>query len=248
MMGDVNRHFGVIIPASNLTIESEFYRILQKDESLSQRVFLHFARAGFETRYKVSPEAYLTEVVEDIPNEVRKLSKILQLEEIAFCCTSATLYLENNDRVKAQALEYFPKEILTPVGSLIASMQKLKMSEVLLVTPYSSDISVELMKSLNENQIFPKKVVSLNLTTSSEILEYSKEKLFDLISKEMSLDADYDGVCIMCTNFPTVHLLEELECKINKPVVSSNTAILYNLLSESGVALNVKGAGSIFNS
>lgn len=240
-----NIHLGIILPASNITLESELYSLVHADNYLSNRIFLHFARAGFETRYKISGEKYLSEVVQDIPRELDKLKKITQLSNCAFFCTSGTDYLKKNIKVAEYIKEALGRDLVTPVESLIKAFKKLSIANPIVVTPYSPEISASIRHALEQHGIAPKKVVSLNLTTSSELKEFSFNKLKKLLIDELAKEL-YDGICVMCTNFPTFQIIHDVESELGVPVISSNQATLWNLLRESGVDRKISGYGRLF--
>ena len=58
--------------------------------------------------------------------------------------------------------------------------------------------------------------------------------------------ADADALFISCTALPVLNIIEKLEKKIHKPVLSSNQALIWNTLEEIGKNENIKGFGKLF--
>lgn len=245
-MSEENKHFGIIIPASNITIESELYAALNSNVHLQKRIFLHFARAGFHTRYKVSGERYLTEVVESLPTETQKLAKIHNLQSMTFMCTSGAAVLMQRKDIQKEISMHYQGDWITPVESLLAAFTAVGSSNPLIVTPYTSKISANISQLLSDAAITPKKVISLGLNTSSQLFEYSRERLSTLLEAECNNNT-YDGVCVMCTNFPTFRIINEIEKECGIPVISSNQATLYRMLKEAKVNEKIYGFGSLLH-
>jgi len=241
-----NFHFGIIIPASNITVEKELFSIINQNDKKHMKLFFHFGRAGFNTRYKVSAKKYLSEVVSNLPNEIKKISKI-DVENISFFCTSGSLLLNNYSDIKDECTKILNKELITPIESLINAYNLLHIRYPLVITPYQANISSQLSKVMLNNGIFAKKVVSLNLNTTSQLYEYSYNKLFTLLEKELLNKNKYDGICIMCTNFPTFNLIEKIENKFGIPTISSNQATLFEILKQSSADINIYNLGKLFN-
>ena len=58
--------------------------------------------------------------------------------------------------------------------------------------------------------------------------------------------ADADALFISCTALPVLNIIEKLEKKINKPVLSSNQTLIWNTLEEIGKNTDIKGFGKLF--
>ena len=59
-------------------------------------------------------------------------------------------------------------------------------------------------------------------------MNFSNLKLIDLIVNQ--LDKNIDSICVLCTNFETYHIENQLETTFQIPFISSNKAIYYDLI------------------
>ena len=59
--------------------------------------------------------------------------------------------------------------------------------------------------------------------------------------------ADADALFISCTALPVLNIIEKLERKINKPVLSSNQALIWETLENINRNNSIKGYGSLFD-
>jgi len=239
MAFDGNYHIGVIVPASNLTVEREIFGILcsqHAEAAVASRIHFHVARSGFQTRYRESPEAFLRQVADGVVAETRKLAKI-PLSGCGFFCTSATPYLWGKPDAMEEIRRTLGFDLSTPIEALVMAMSAAGIRSPLMVTPYRAELSETLTARFAKEGVMAADVVSLNLSTGSELLEYAREKLRDLVSA-CYRSGRHDAVCVLCTNFPTFHVIPALEQELGVPVFSSNMALVSSLLSRIGVSVS----------
>ena len=55
-----------------------------------------------------------------------------------------------------------------------------------------------------------------------------------------------DALFISCTALPVLNIIDRLEKKLNKPVLSSNQTLIWDTLEKIGKNNNIKGFGSLF--
>lgn len=97
----------------------------------------------------------------------------------------------------------------------------------LVISPYNSDIGEGVTQRLKNSGINIQKEFHLNIKTKEELLSFSNAKLAEMIEQE--LIPDIDSICILCTNFATLHLETIIEQKFNIPFISSNKAVYEQL-------------------
>jgi len=56
-----------------------------------------------------------------------------------------------------------------------------------------------------------------------------------------------DALFISCTALPVLNIIDKLEKKLNKPVLSSNQTLIWDSLESIGKNYNVIGFGKLFN-
>ena len=57
-----------------------------------------------------------------------------------------------------------------------------------------------------------------------------------------------DALFISCTALPALSIIDKLEKKLNKVVLSSNQALIWDTLEKIGKNDSIKGFGKLFNS
>jgi len=77
------------------------------------------------------------------------------------------------------------------------------------------------------------------------IAEVSKETLYHL-AKEVD-HPESEAVFISCTNLHTIEIIEKLENDLQKPVITSNQATMWNMLRMAGVNDKIEGYGQLLS-
>ena len=216
-----NPRVGLIALATDFMIEKDFINVI-KDKEID--FFVNriecFNPLTKENLIKMSEK--VTEVTNNIlPNE--------EIDCVVYGCTSGTIaagYESIEKKVKAAK----PKaKLTTPSSAAIKALKKLNVKKLAIFTPYS--------KKLNDQIIN-------HFSADYDIGKVDQDFLFEILSN-MNI-ADADALFISCTALPVLNIIEKLEKKINKPVLSSNQTLIWNTLEEIGKNTDIKGFGKLF--
>lgn len=207
------KHINILVPASNIVAERELYQYAIENNI---DVAIHFSRLGFKTPYGENQEQYTKELVESIPMALQQLSRI-KAEKTAVLCSSAELYYHGSDN------------LIFPLSSMISALKQANVKSPLVITPYNQNIGDKSVAELLKFQINPVKATHLDIKNKEELFNYSANKLSDKIEKELTPSAD--GICVLCTNFATMHIAKHIEHKFGLPFISSNMAIINRIIS-----------------
>ena len=85
----------------------------------------------------------------------------------------------------------------------------------------------------------------LDISADYDIGKVEQEFLFDELSKMEMNGAD--ALFISCTALPVLNIIDRLEKKINKPVLSSNQALIWDSLQTIGENKDINGFGKLFS-
>lgn len=207
------KHIGFLIPASNIVAERELYTRLVKDEISD--ISFHFARLKFQTPYGINEAKYTQEIVDSIPITLAELERI-KLYKTAILCTSAEIFVKNNEN------------LLFPLSAVISYLKCINKSHPLIITPYNKNIGKVVTKTMQNSGIFISKEIHLDIKNKEDLINFSNTNLLELI--ENPIDKHIDSICVLCTNFATIHLEKDVEEKFNIPFISSNKAIYMAIL------------------
>ncbi|MEA1963763.1 MAG: aspartate/glutamate racemase family protein [Candidatus Aerophobetes bacterium] len=217
----MNRRLGLIIPSSNTTMEPEFYHLLSPDFSI------HTARM----RLKEVTADDLAKMEEEAVKESLKLADA-GVEVIGYGCTSGSLLKgTGHDKVIEEEIKKFSGvPAVTTATAVIDALKALKVKKIAVATPYIDEINRLEKKFLLENGFQIVDFKAFGIKENLKIGRLKPEQAYKLVMELAFKEAE--AIFISCTNFSTKEVIEKLERKLKKPVISSNTATLWAMLKK----------------
>jgi maleate isomerase len=135
-------------------------------------------------------------------------------------------------------------KVTTASTATLAALKEVKAGKVALATPYVGEIHDRAIRFLEENGHQVVKSAKLDITSDHALAEVPLEKVYDHV---LSVDhPEASAIFISCTNFRTVGVIEALEDKLGKPVISAVQASFWHCLEVLGVNGAKPGYGRLF--
>ena len=85
-----------------------------------------------------------------------------------------------------------------------------------------------------------------DISNDIEIGKIDQNYLYETLEKMNLKDAD--ALFVSCTALPVLSIIDKLEKKLNKIVLSSNQVLIWDTLEKIGKNNSIKGFGKLFNS
>ncbi|MEM4383002.1 MAG: aspartate/glutamate racemase family protein [Candidatus Caldarchaeum sp.] len=227
---------GVIIPSSNTTMEYEFNRALQGVATV------HAARVWLE-RVEVDE---LRKIESEPVREARKLATAA-VDVIAFGCTSGSFvggweqYVQIEKEIKTST----GLECVATSGAVLRALKHLGFRKICLVTPYTSDITSLEAAFLRGHGFEVVCSYHASFVDNREIGRIRDEEVVEWVGKTSYREAD--TIFISCTNLRTFNAIKHIEEMAGKPVVSSNSSTLWNVLNVLGCVVEKPELGRLFS-
>ncbi|OGO22536.1 MAG: hypothetical protein A2144_02260 [Chloroflexi bacterium RBG_16_50_9] len=133
----------------------------------------------------------------------------------------------------------------TGASSAIAALKKVGARKISLAMPYVEDVARVGRKFIEDNGIQVVNSKWLNHRDSFEIAQIPRETIYNL-AKEVD-DPESDAVFISCVALFVVEIIETLEHDLKKPVVTTNQAIMWNLLRMCNINEKIEGFGELLS-
>ena len=231
-----NPRVGLIALATDFRIEKDFISVI-KDQNIDffvNRIHCYFPLTS-ENLIKMSNT--ITQTSEDIlPNE--------KLDCVVYGCTSGTIAAGYEEIKKKINLAKPEAKVTTPSTAAINALRKMKINNIAIFTPYS--------KVLNDDVIDYFKKENFNITSNAyfdisndlDIGKVDENYLYETLLK-MNLE-NADGLFISCTALPALSIIDKLEKKLNKVVLSSNQVLIWDTLQSIGKKNSIGGFGKLF--
>ena len=227
---------GLIALATDFIIEKDFIDVT-KDMDIDlfvNRIHTYFP-LNSENLIKMSNT--LTEVSKDIlPDE--------KLDCVVYGCTSGTIVAGYDSIKKKIELAKPEAKVTTPSTAATNALKKMNVSKVAIFTPYSKKLNDEVVDYFKKENFIVTSNSYFDILNDADIAKIDPDYLYDVISK-MNL-GDAEAVFLSCTNLPALSILDKLEKKLNKIVLSSNQVLIWDTLKSIGKNNSIKGFGKLF--
>ncbi len=229
----MTHHFGVLIPATNTTVEIELSRLLP--EGLQA----HYGRLGKDGATPFSPS---------LPADVIYQSKMLgqaKVQAIALAQTSASLFADDYDDVTMrQMAEGSGAPSVTSAVAVGQAVRALGARRVALVSPYSADASARAKRYFETKHGLDVLAVEGFDAKDSYAIgglgpEHAREAFVRINRPEIEVLVVPGG------NFPTMRFVADWEAEFGKPVITTNGAALWAVLGLMKVAMKLPGLGRL---
>ena len=229
----MTHHFGMLVPSTNRTVEIEYTRLLP--ETLQA----HYARLGKEVDTPFSPGR-----VDDIAYQSKMLGNA-RVEAIALTQTSASLFDDDYDEnAKRRMREGTNAPAITSAEAIGAALRALGATRIALVSPYSEEV-IGLARRYYEMRYGLQVVATapFGATDSYEIGTLGAENATDAFARIDS--PEIDAMVVPGGNFPTMVHIADWEQRVGKPVVTTNQAVIWAVMTELGVRDSIPGLGRL---
>lgn len=188
----------------------------------------------------------LNAVGKDIAESLGGLMPDDRLDVVAFGCTSATMAL-GEDLVRDQIHAVKPGLPATnPISAALRGLDLLKCRRIALLTPYIGEVNHMVQDYLASKGVILVRTGFFNLADDGERSRVRAEA-YDMAADALALDEGVDALFISCTALRTCSVVERLEQRIGKPVVTSNQALAWDALRKAGHTAPLAGRGRLMH-
>jgi maleate isomerase len=231
----VHTRIGLIIPSSNRLTEPHMQR---------------YAPDGVQahvTRLRMTGPSHmpLAELMPRIVEATQALDDA-GCNAIVFHCTASSMEAGlDGERQVLEAMRSVTRAVTaTTATAALAALQALELHRIALFSPYIVATHQHEIAFLAEAGYEVVGGKCLGLHGGEEYLTVKPAQWLRLASTNTPADAD--GVFLSCTNIHAPEAIVPLEQTLQKPVVTSNQAVLWYVLRELGLEAEVQGLGRLF--
>jgi maleate isomerase len=231
----MTRHFGVLIPSTNTTVEIEYTRLLPAEWQA------HYARVLSQSHGK-SPFS------PPLDADVEYQSKLLgtaRVELIILVQTSASLFADDyDDTTIARIAAASGVKAITSANAVGAAARALGTRHVALVSPYSEEVNARARHYFEDKHGL--KIVALEgfaATDAYAIGGLGPENARDAFRR---IDRpEIEAFIVPGGNFPTMQSIPNWESEFKKPVITTNQAALWSMMRTLGSDDRLPGLGKL---
>lgn len=226
---------GLIVLSTDLTTERDAARIVPPDHAA-----VHVARVPFQN--PTTPE----NLRRMGPLLTRAADLILPGEPLAaiyYACTSASVVIGDAEVAGAIHAARPGVPVVTPTQASLDAFAGLGVRRIALVTPYLPCTTLPMVDYFERGGLDIVSAHCLGIEDDRDMARVSAQTIIDAVTDADSDDAD--AVFLSCTALPALWVIDTLEARLGKPVVTSNQAGLWRMLGHAGLVAD-RAPGRIF--
>ena len=231
-----NPKVGLLALSTDLTIEKDFNSICNR---LPLDVFVN--RIHNENPLTKENLLKMRTKIKPITDKILPGEKI---NTVAYGCTSGTIAI-GEDKVKEEIQLAKPEcYVTTPITSAIKAFKLMNIKKIAVFTPYPESVNKTIYEYFSKKSIDILSFGTFNLELDSDFAKIDPKYLSETLIK---LDISRaDALFISCTALPALEIINEVEKKINKPVLSSNQTLIWDTIRSVGYKSSIEGYGQLF--
>jgi maleate isomerase len=231
---------GLIVPSSNTVCEQEMSALCPEG------VATYATRIAFEPTI-----AGLRAMKTHVERASMELSSEGICQILVFCCTVGSLLggVATEKEIIRLMEETAGIPAITTGSSVIAAFEALGIKRIAVATPYTQEINKYEKEDLEKRGYRITQIRGYHEHVSPEALRNEMiGRLFPDVAFEMGLMVDghdNEAVFISCTNFRAIEIIQKLEQKTGKQVVTSNQAAMWHALRRLEIEDRIQGYGRL---
>ena len=237
---DKGRHsrarLGFILISTDLAAESDFFDISPKD------VAIHITRLKTDD---YTTNETLSKHIEFMADAASRIQPDTKPDVISYSCTSGSIVI-GEDKVKEEIKKGAPYAIpMTLVTGVVDALRELKVKNLVVGTPYLDEINTNEAEFLFNKGFSVLNIQGLNLTKGIEFGTVTPDywiKFAEEINEESA-----DAIFLSCGGIRSTEVIDQIEQRVGKPVITSNQAQMWSCLRRAGVEDSISGFGKLFN-
>ncbi|MDC1113611.1 racemase [Candidatus Pelagibacter ubique] len=231
-----NPRIGLITLGSDFRIEKDFNNVIY-----GRDVDLYVNRIHC---YNPLTNETLAKMADDITDVTKDILPDQKIDCVAYGCTSGTIAAGYDVIEKNVKLAKPEAKVTTPITSAIKALKAFNISKVSVFTPYTKSINDSVINYFNKENIAVNGLTYFDIESDLDIGKVDEEYLFEVLSK-INLE-DSEALFVSCTALPVLSIIDKLEKKMNKVILSSNQTLIWESLNAIGYKNSIEGFGKLF--
>lgn len=233
---------GILVPFTNTNLEPDLMLLAPPGMSL------HFTRIGGYDAEEIPDEDQMAGLGATDLDAPLQLLLGVRPDVILYGCTSATLSHgpEFDHALAARIKSRSGAQTVTAAGALVAALRALDVRKIGFASPYVTGLNDRAIGFLADQGIatVSRADVAGRLDNTGQGA-MTPEAVFDLGRRADSPEAE--AIVLSCTDMRSVEVIARLEQAAGKPVVTSNQAMMFQVLETVGSAAAPAGFGTLLD-
>ena len=229
---------GVIVPSVNTVVEPWFSAVAPSG------VTVHAARMFLDNN--LTAEAL---VRMDRDDGMRGVKQIMSCRpaSVAYCCTASSIVqgLAYDEALNHELAAAAGVPVFTATRGIIEALHAIGAKRLAVCSPYTTAIDDAEHAFFSTAGFEIVGSAHLGITDAFRLADPTAEDIMQLALKAWHADAD--AMLITCLNMNSQFIVEALEQRLGKPVITSTQATLWKALRAAGVTDRIHGYGRLLS-
>ena len=135
--------------------------------------------------------------------------------------------------------------VVTAVSSAVAALNAFDAKSVLLMTPFDAVSDGVIKTHLHSLGFSVSLGPSFENRKAGSVVNLGSTELFNLVETTYRVGAAADAIYFQGATMDPLPIIQQLETELTVPVITSNSAMIWNLLSKLGLKYSVQGYGKL---
>jgi maleate isomerase len=189
--------------------------------------------------------ANLRNMAGDISRAAGGILPGFSLDAMIYGCTSGTV-ANGAEKIEALVHESCPGiPVTNPVSAALAAFEHLGANKISILTPYTEEVNLEMAAYFEGHGIEVINIAGFGYQSDIEMTGIPPEEIAQAAAKVCDEEADL--LFVSCTAIRASLVIEQIEQSIEKPVVTSNQALVWHSLRLVGYTNGLSGYGVLLN-
>ena len=240
---------GLIVPSSNITMETELPQMMRAREAVSpERFSFHSSRIKL---LSVEPRelSRMNSQVLDCLSRIQDAG----VDIVVKACLVAAMLEDrgsHQDFINGVAQNIKDRgidaEFITSAHSLITALKTLDARNIALITPYTDELTSVVVGYIENKGIKVSEHLNLSVSDNLQVGRLDPEGLLEY-AKGLHLSGMDALIISACVQMPSLSVIGRAEEIFGLPVLSAATSTAYCLLRSLGLDTHVPGAGKLLS-
>jgi maleate isomerase len=247
----MDHRIGMIVPSSNLTMETELPRMFRDREAADprNRFIFHSARARMQhvtpeqlRAMNTQAERAATELADARPDVVATACLVaIMAQGPGYHCTA------EESVTTALRTEGATAPVISSAGALLSGLAALGAKKVAIITPYMRPLTQKVIDYLEDAGVTVLDSLSLEVPDNLAVARLDPSDLSDQHWRKLNL-ADVEALVLSaCVQMPSLSAIEQVQEAAGIPVLSAATATAFRILETLDLPTVVPGGGELLS-
>ena len=234
---------GLVILETDLTIETEFRHFLVQDKTATRTISLLNTRIPCDDQVTASN---LTSMEGRFSDALALFPNNFEFDVIGYGCTSASLLIGDQKIEKIIKSEINVRKVTTPMKAVKRGLQALSVSKIGYLAPYISEISYAMCSDLEDDGFQIVGAATFGEDKDSVVGNITPQSILDAIEALAKKSHSLEAIFVSCTSLKCASIIPMAEERLGIPVLSSNSALVWDMAKLSEAKLSTLGKGRLF--